>query len=64
VAELLISRDSPGVATVRSVDLFDTLVIYRVERAHWQKTPQKPGIYRKSDPSKAIVQYSPSYGRH
>jgi hypothetical protein len=45
VADLLISRVSPGVATARSVDLFDTLVIYRVEREHWQETPQKPGVY-------------------
>jgi hypothetical protein len=45
VADLLISRVSPGVATARSVDPFDSLVVYRVERDRWPETPPKPGVY-------------------
>jgi hypothetical protein len=45
VADLLISRVAPGVAAVRSVDPFDTLEIYRIDRARWQHTPELPGIY-------------------
>ena len=45
MADLLISRVSPGVAKARSVDPFDELVIYRLERDHWHDTPQQPGIY-------------------
>jgi hypothetical protein len=45
MADLLISRLAPGVAQVRSVDPFDTLEIYRVDRSHWQLTPEQAGIY-------------------
>src|SRR5207247_2560120 len=45
VADLLISRVAPGVAAVRSVDPFDTLEIYRIDRARWQHTPERPGVY-------------------
>lgn len=45
MADLLISRVAPGVAEVRSVDPFDTLEIYRIDRARWQRTPERPGIY-------------------
>jgi hypothetical protein len=45
VTDLLISRVAPGVAAVRSVDPFDTLEIHRVDRARWQNTPEKPGVY-------------------
>jgi hypothetical protein len=45
VADLLISRVAPGVAAVSSVDPFDTLEIYRIDRASWQHTPERPGIY-------------------
>jgi hypothetical protein len=45
VADLLISRVAPGVAAVSSVDPFDTLEIYRIDRARWQHTPERPGIY-------------------
>lgn len=30
---------------MRSVDPFDTLVIHRIDRAHWQATPQQSGVY-------------------
>jgi len=45
VGDLLISRVAPGVARVSSVDPFDTLEIHRIDRAHWQQTPERPGIY-------------------
>src|SRR4051812_30723814 len=45
MADLLISRVAPGVATVRSVDPFDTLEILRIDRVRWQHTPERPGIY-------------------
>jgi hypothetical protein len=45
MADLLISRVSPGVAKVRSADPFDTLEILRIDRKHWQDTPEKPGVY-------------------
>jgi len=45
MADLLISRLAPGVAAIRSVDPFDTLEIYRIERAQWKHTPEKPGVY-------------------
>lgn len=45
MADLLISRGDPGVALVRSVDPFDILEIHRIDRTHWQQTPEKPGVY-------------------
>lgn len=45
VADLLISRVTPGVTAVSSVDPFDKLEIYRIDRARWQHTPEKPGVY-------------------
>jgi hypothetical protein len=45
VADLLISRVAPGVAAVTSVDPFDKLAIYRIDRAQWQHTPEQPGVY-------------------
>lgn len=45
MADLLISRVAPGVTAVSSVDPFDKLAIYRIDRAHWQYTPEQPGIY-------------------
>lgn len=45
MADLLISRLRSGVAAVRSVDPFDTLEIYRIDRSSWQATPDKPGVY-------------------
>jgi hypothetical protein len=45
VADLLISRVAPGVTAVSSVDPFDTLTIYRIDRARWQHTPEQPGVY-------------------
>src|SRR4051794_29360429 len=45
MAGLLISREVVGVATARSVDPFDTLVVYRIERAHWKQTPDEAGVY-------------------
>ncbi len=45
MADLLISRIAPGVAVVRSVDPFDSLEIYRIDRSRWQQTPEHPGIY-------------------
>lgn len=45
MADLLISRVAPGVAAVRSVDPFDTLEIYRIDRARWHHAPEKSGVY-------------------
>jgi alkylated DNA nucleotide flippase Atl1 len=45
MADLLISRVKPGVAEVRSVDPFDTLRLYRIDRSEWKATPTGPGIY-------------------
>ena len=45
MADLLIARVAPGVAAVRSVDPFDTLEIFRIDRSRWQHTPERPGIY-------------------
>jgi hypothetical protein len=45
VADLLISRVSPGVAEVRSTDPYDSLLIYRIDRSRWQATPETPGVY-------------------
>ncbi len=45
MADLLISRVAPGVAAVSSVDPFDTLEIDRIDRARWQHTPERSGIY-------------------
>jgi hypothetical protein len=45
VSDLLISRMAPGLTAVSSVDPFDTLAIYRIDRARWQHTPEQPGIY-------------------
>jgi hypothetical protein len=45
MADLLISRVSPGVALVRSADPFDTLEIHRIDRNHWQHAPDGPGVY-------------------
>jgi hypothetical protein len=45
VADLLISRVAPGVAAVRSVDPFDMLEIYRIDRGRWQHTPERPGVF-------------------
>jgi hypothetical protein len=45
MADLVISRVAPGLARVRSTDPFDLLEIHRIERAQWQSTPEKPGIY-------------------
>ena len=45
MADLLISRVAQGVAIVSSVDLFDSLKIYRIDRSQWQHTPEQPGIY-------------------
>ncbi len=45
VADLLISRERPGVALIKTVDPFDTLEIHRIERAHWKQAPETPGIY-------------------
>lgn len=42
--DLLISRIAPGVAAVTSVDPFDTLEIYRIDRSRWQQTPGQPGV--------------------
>ncbi len=42
---LLISREMTGVATARSVDPFDTLVVYRIDREHWKQTPDVAGVY-------------------
>jgi len=36
---------APGVTAVASVDPFDKLEIYRIDRARWQHTPEQPGIY-------------------
>jgi hypothetical protein len=45
MANLLISREGPGHALIRSVDPFDTLEIHRIERSRWQVAPEQPGIY-------------------
>ena len=45
MANLLISREGPGHALIRSVDPFDTLEIHRIERSRWQAAPERPGIY-------------------
>jgi hypothetical protein len=45
MADLLISRVSPGVTAVTSVDPFDILTIYRIDRPRWHETPEQPGIY-------------------
>lgn len=45
MADLLVSRHAAGVALIRSVDPFDTLEIYRIDRERWRATPEKPGIY-------------------
>jgi hypothetical protein len=45
MADLLISRVAPGVAAISSVDPFDRLVIYRIDRSRWQHTPEQPGVY-------------------
>jgi hypothetical protein len=45
VANLLISREGPGHALIRSVDPFDTLEIHRIERSRWQDAPEQPGVY-------------------
>jgi hypothetical protein len=43
--DLLISRVTPGVALVSSVDPFDILEIHRIDREHWHQTPERPGVY-------------------
>lgn len=43
--QLLISNPAEGVSLITSVDPYDHLEVYRIERDHWQATPQKPGIY-------------------
>ena len=45
MADLLIHRDSPGVAVVRSTDTYDTFRIYRIDRGRWRETPETPGVY-------------------
>lgn len=45
MADLLITRVAPGVAAAKSVDPFDTLEIYRIDRARWQQTPERLGVY-------------------
>jgi len=45
MADLLISRVSPGVSVARSVDHFDTLEILRINRSQWSETPKRPGVY-------------------
>lgn len=45
MANLLISREGPGHALIRSVDPFDTLEIHRIERSRWQDAPERPGVY-------------------
>lgn len=45
MADLLIQRTAGGVGLVRTTDPFDTLEVHRIDRASWQHTPQRAGIY-------------------
>lgn len=45
MADLLITKTSPGVATVRTTDPFSSLEVHRVDRSAWNSTPPAPGIY-------------------
>lgn len=45
MSDLLISAVANGVARVRTVDPFDTLEIYRIDRESWQATPGVAGVY-------------------
>jgi hypothetical protein len=45
MADLLITKTSPGVAKVTSTDPFSNLELHRVDRTSWQATPETPGVY-------------------
>jgi alkylated DNA nucleotide flippase Atl1 len=45
MADLLISREGPGVLRATSTDLFSTLIVYRIDRKSWRSTPAVPGVY-------------------
>jgi hypothetical protein len=45
MADLLISRGTPGVSLIRSTDPFNSIEIFRIDRAHWQATPETAGVY-------------------
>ncbi len=45
VADLLISRTSPGVVIARPTDPFSKLEVHRIDRDRWKETPARPGVY-------------------
>ncbi len=45
MVDFLISRVGPGVSLIRSTDPFGSIKIFRIQRANWKETPEKPGIY-------------------
>jgi hypothetical protein len=42
---LMITRQMPGVSLVSTTDPFSTLLVHRIERDSWKRTPNAPGIY-------------------
>ena len=45
MADLLITKTGPGLATVTSTDPFSSLEVHRIDRSFWNQTPAKPGVY-------------------
>jgi hypothetical protein len=45
VADLLIKKTAPGVATVTTTDPFSSLEVHRIDRSAWTASPAQPGIY-------------------
>ena len=45
MADLLISRISPGVAIARPTDPFSKLEVHRIDRDRWKESPARSGVY-------------------
>jgi hypothetical protein len=45
MADLLISRVSPGILTATSTDPYSTLAVHRIERSAWREAPNESGVY-------------------